>query len=56
MKSNSKELLECASKTLNKMSEKRKWAEKESRHIIETICEPFVERDEHIRRNKRYYS
>ena len=28
MKSNSKELLECASKALNKMSEKRKWAKK----------------------------
>ena len=47
MKSNSKELLECASKALNKMSEKRKQAEKETRHIIETICKPFVERDEY---------
>ena len=55
MKSNSKELLECASKALNKMSEKRKWAKKETRHIIETICKPFVKRDEYMRRNKRYY-
>ena len=55
MKSNTKELLESASKALNKMSEKSKWAEKETRHIVETICEPFVERDEYRSRNKRYY-
>ena len=50
-----KESIDCAMKTLHKMKEKRQWAEKEARHIVAAICEPFIEREEYKRRNQRYF-
>lgn len=50
-----KENIDCAMKALYKMKEKREWAEKESRHIVAAVCEPFIERAEYKRRNQRYF-
>ena len=50
-----KENIDCAMKALYKMEEKRKWAEKEVRPIVATICELFIKREEYKRRNQRYF-
>ena len=50
-----KESIDCAMKSLYKMKEKREWAEKETRHIVAAICEPFIEREEYKRRNQHYF-
>ena len=55
LKDENKESIDCAMKVLYKMKEKRKWAEKEARHIVATICEPFIEREKYKRRNQRYF-
>lgn len=55
IKDKNKENIDCAMKALYKMKEKREWAEKESRHIVAAVCEPFIERAEYKRRNQRYF-
>lgn len=55
LKDKNKESIDCAMKALYKMEEKREWAEKQARHIIAAVCEPFIERDEYKRRNQRYF-
>lgn len=55
LKDKNKESIDCAMKALYKMKEKREWAEKESRHIVAAVCEPFIERAEYKRRNQRYF-
>ena len=55
LKDKNKESIDCAMKALYKMKEKRKWVEKEVRPIVAAICEPFIERAEYKRRNKRYF-
>ena len=50
-----KESIDCEMKSIYKMEEKRKWAEKEVRPIVAAICEPFIKREEYKRRNQRYY-
>lgn len=55
LKDENKESIDCAMKSLYKMKEKREWAEKETRHIVAAICEPFIKREEYKRRNQRYF-
>ena len=55
LKDKNKESIDCAMKSLYKMKEKREWAEKETRHIVAAICEPFIKREEYKRRNQRYF-
>ena len=55
LKDKNKESIDCAMKALYKMKEKREWAEKEVIHIVASICEPFIEREEYKRRNQRYF-
>lgn len=55
LKDKNKESIDCAMKVIYKMEEKQKWAEKEARHIVATICEPFIEREAYKRRNQRYF-
>ena len=55
LKDKNKESIDCAMKSLYKMKEKREWAEKETRHIVAAICEPFIEREEYKRRNQHYF-
>ena len=55
LKDKNKESIDCAMKAIYKMREKREWAEKEARPIVASVCEPFIEREEYKRRNKRYF-
>ena len=55
LKDKNKESIDCAMKAIYKMKEKREWAEKETRHIVAAICEPFIEREEYKRRNQHYF-
>ena len=55
LKDENKVSADCAMKNLYKMKEKRKWAKKETIHIVAAICEPFIEREEYKRRNQRYF-
>ena len=48
-----KELLESASKTLKKMAEKRAKVQEDVKHIVETISEPFVERERYNRKLRK---
>lgn len=50
-----KENIDSATKALHKMKEKREWAEKEAMHIVETICQPYIEMNEYMSKNKRFY-
>ena len=55
LKDKNKESIDCAMKAIYKMKEKREWAENEVRPIVAAVCEPFIERAEYKRRNKRYF-
>lgn len=42
---NNDELIASAMKAIHSMNEKSKKATQEAKHIIESICIPFIERD-----------
>ncbi|MDE5888516.1 MAG: hypothetical protein K2H20_00680, partial [Bacilli bacterium] len=55
-KEDKQRLLECASKVLNSMAEKRAKAQKEAKEIIAVFAAPFVEREAYYKelRKKGY--
>lgn len=48
-----KELLESANKTLRKMAERRAKVQNDVKYIVETISEPFAERERYNRKLRK---